>query len=323
MKKIKYFINYKDLKNNNTINKEITPESKELKIIKKYKDGNIKIIPLSYFKENAKLFLENIDELENNKKGICLMVELTKEETLLISPSLIKKYRAKNENVYEMIKSEIKLINYSAFANMTLKEMNSGNIHKLVTVISNGKNLFKITFNDKIINKSASITQKRVNLAERGIGSDIYFYTDDEEVLDKYKDNITILKETEEGLYKIENQQLLIIDSIPQNYVNDMSNETFRCLYELYNNSIPVYMKENDDKIVVDISIEESKDHQRKGYIFFGTNMNTLIYNKAIEPLLKYINIYHLKDDIYKITNIEEYMKKNNILKYIKKPSKN
>lgn len=319
MTSIKYFILYKDLIDNNILDKKIDIYSNELKIVKKYKDGSIIVTPILYFKGYAENFLEYADKFCNNKKGISLMVELSKEEASKFDPLFIKKFSTKDGVHFEMLSNEIKLINYSSFVDMTTKEMNSGNVHKTVSLIMLDDGYFEVVNESSLY--SRNIYDRRENLVSKKVGSDIYFYTDDEEVLEKYKDDLTVIKEVKDGAYELVSKKVFIIDSIPQNIVADMNSSTIKCLFDFCNKSISVNLIEKDDG-TYNLSTNINRG-EKKGYLFIGTKINAILYNKAVLPLLKYINVYELCNGSYVKTNIEEYMYKNDTIKYIKKPSKN
>lgn len=319
MTKIKYFISYKDFINKNIIDKKIDMYSNELKIVKKYKDGSIIVTPILYFKGYAENFLDYADKFCNNKKGISLMIELTKEEANKFDSLYIKKLSTSDDIHFEMLSKEIKLINYSSFVDMSMKEVNKGNVHKTVSLVPIDGNYFEVDFSKDVY--SRNIYEKRESLVSKRIGSDVYFYTDDEEILNKYEDDLTIIREVEDGIYELVNKKVFIIDSIPQNIVADMSNSTIKCLFDFCNKSITVNMIENDDN-TYNLTTNIVRG-EKKGYLFLGTKLNTILYNKSIIPLLKYINVYELCNGNYIKTNIEEYMNQNNTIKYIKKPSKN
>ena len=320
MAEVKYYINYEDYLNVDELNKKIDLDSEDLKIVKKYKNGNVKITPILVFKGYAENFIDYVNSIKGNKKGISLMVELTPEEINLCNPLYIKKYVTYDKKNYELLPNEVKLISYYAYSNMTLKEINKGNIYKLVTLIPEEDKYYEIDQND-IITTDKSVFEIRSELAEKKVGCDIYFLTDDKEILEKYSNDITELKEVKDGIYVITKKDIIIIDSIPQTTVNDMTNETIRCLYQFCNKSIPVNIIEEDESYFIDS--KKRKNYSKKGYMYIGTNLHSILYNSNVELLLKYINIYTLSDNKFRKINIEEYMKKNNILKYIKKPSKN
>lgn len=314
---IKYFISYKNLMNDNKLNKVFDIYSPELKIVKKNKDNTYRVEPILYFNGYAKDVISLANKITSNNRGISLMVELTKEEIKDINPLFVKKMETKDDKKFKLSNEqerEIKLINYNCFTNMTSVEINSSKFHKIVIVENvGGKNKRSIS----VLN-DYNFFEKREDLLKSGLGNDIYFYTDDEIILERYKDDLTIFKEIDFDEYELNSQRLLVIDSIPQERLYDVNTSTMRLLYQICNNSIPINISENEDKY--DISINKLDKRNKKAYLITRFNIKNLLYDTSILPLLKYINIFELDNGSYKKINIEDYMKDRDTLKYIKKP---
>ena len=309
---IKYFISYKNLMNDNKLNKVFDIYSPELKIVKKNKDNTYRVEPILYFNGYAKDVISLANKITSNNRGISLMVELTKEEIKDINPLFVKKMETKDDKKFKLSNEqerEIKLINYNCFTNMTSVEINSSKFHKIVIVENvGGKNKRSIS----VLN-DYNFFEKREDLLKSGLGNDIYFYTDDEIILERYKDDLTIFKEIDFDEYELNSQRLLVIDSIPQERLYDVNTSTMRLLYQICNNSIPINISENEDKY--DISINKLDKRNKKAYLITRFNIKNLLYDTSILPLLKYINIFELDNGSYKKINIEDYMKDRDTLK--------
>lgn len=323
---IRYFISYKNLINDNKLDRKLDIYSPELKVMKKNKNGTYRVEPILYFTGYANDLLSYAEKINYNKKGIMLMVELSSEEVKQFNPLTIKSFETdeKNINLLKPKKEKVRLINYRALVNMNIKELESGTFHKIVAVknVPNNSELFYIDDNfDKVL-KNNNTYKIREELIHSKLGSDIYYYTDDENVLERYKDETTVLEETEPYAYKLIEYRLFIIDSIPQERIYDLNNATLRYLYALCNSALQVNISEKEDGTysITNYKIDKRK---KKAYIILEPSFKNYLYDSSLVPLLKYINIYELNKENYEKINIEEYMKDKNILKYIKKPSKN
>lgn len=308
---IRYFISYEEFIKNSGLDDNFNIHNPKLKLFKKNKNGDYRIDPIIYFNG----YIKDIDSfhriLENSKKGMFLMVELNGNEIDDFNPLYIKKYNI-NNNILEKdeINSQIKLINYNTYINMNLKEVESGFLVYLSKV---GNNYSLNIKKDKFID--------REKLLRNSVKSDVYFYTTDSNVLKHYENDIILLKEEDINTYKIEKHNFIAIDSIPQTQVCDLSGASIRYLYKFCNSSIPMYIEELDNG-EYEVSSKVNREN-KKIYMAYNIDLKNIIYDPTVLPLLKYINIYELDNVGYKRINIEEYMKRENILKYIKKPSKN
>ena len=314
---IKYFISYKNLINDNTINKKIDIHSPELKMLKKTKNGEYKEIPILYFVGYVENLLSFIDKIENRKPNISFMVELTSGESKKLNNLFIKKYEITKENNLKLIKDnkEIELLNFNVLMNLKPIEAEKCKI----VILTKEKKDFTISSLDKTF-INGNLLEKRKNLKKDNMINDLYFYTEDEELIEKYKEKTILLKKINEDKYQLLKHKIFIIDSISQDRISDLTSNTFRCLYELCNSSIQVFIKEEDEEYEI---LSEKIDNSKKGYLILLENFESLLYNYSIEPILKYINVYELENRKYIKKPIEEYMKENDILKYIKKPSQN
>jgi len=318
---VKYFISYEDLVENNTINKKLDMFSPELFIIRKDKKNNsYKIKPILYFLDIEKDILKYAVTLNYAKKGI-LMVELTKEETMKLDPIFIKKFvESKKGNYVKVLededKKEFSLIDYNCLIGMTPQEMSLGTIVAVMPCKSDSSKLYISADRSSFVK---SIPQnRREELEQKEIGADLYFHTDNDELLEKYKDDITVVKRCMPDKYEIISHKLFIIDSIPRYCTYDFSVATNRCYYELCNyKSTPVNIIEDDGKC--SLTIHDVDSREKKGYIINNPNLKNIFCDGAIEPLLNYINVYQLVDGYYKKIPLSDYLNKVNIIKYINK----
>ena len=204
----------------------------------------------------------------------------------------------------------IKLINYNCYKNMSLKDSEKGYLVLL-------ENSYR---NNLCVRKFSSFNLERKNIIISGIGNDVYFYTEDEDLIEKFEEDVTELKEKELDSYEIIKNRIIIIDSISQDRINDLNDSSLRALFELCNSSIPVYSTLLEDDSY-NLSLKGIDKSSKKGYMIVDFNIQTLMLDSLLIPLLRYINVYELENDSYKKTNIEDYMKERDILKYIKRPN--
>ena len=313
---LRYFISYKTLIEDDKLEMDLDLFSPELVIIKKNKDGNYRVEPILYFNGYRRDLVSYADKITQNKKDVSLMVELSEEDAKKINFLYLKKFETmddENKNHLKLLEDkEIKLISYNCYKNMSNKDIEDGYLVLL-------EKSFRDKLSIRILSDEFSIDRKKLICS--GIGSDIYFYTEDEEVLEKYADEITAIKSCELDLYELTKQKVVVIDSISQDRVNDLNDSSLRALYELCNSSIPIYITEKDN--FYNITFNKVDRCSKKGYMIVDFNIQNIMCDSLLLPLLKYINIYILENDSYEKINIEDYMKEKDILKYIKKPSKN
>lgn len=315
---VRYFISYEDLLENNMVNKTVTLYSSSLFIKKKYKKGLVKFEHIHYYRDNNNSILNYVRKLNYNKKGL-LMVELTKEEAEMFDELFVKKYEEIEENIckkiYDKDKENIKLINFRDLINFNEEELGKGTIVSLMPCISN-KNYMYISADRSKLSREYNIIERRNMLLRESIGSDIYFHTNDEEMLERYKNNLTELKEVDFSTYEIVKNKLFILDSINNSDIIGFNSNNYYCLDVLSLNSTPVYI----ENIIDGFKLSTKEDnYNSKGYIINSMHLNNLLRNNSIEPLIKYINIYELDKGVYKKQNLEEYLKEKKILKYIRK----
>lgn len=315
---IRYFVSYKNLTED--VKLEMDLNSPELVLIKKNKNGNFRVEPILYFNGYRQDLVFYADKLTQSKKGIYLMVELNETEVKKINPLYLKVFETlddeENKNILkERNKEEIKLINYNCYRNMTVKELDLG----FIVLVNSIPNNDKVSI--KVVDNNFSFENIK-NILSTGLGNGIYFYTEDEELLEKYQDDITLLKEIDIDTYKITSHKIIVIDSISQDRVYDLNNSSLRSLYEICNSSIPINISENEDS-TYDIYLHRGDKKNKKAYRIVNFDIQNLICDSLLVPLLKYIYVYELKDGHYIKIHIEDYMKDKDILKYIKKPSKN
>ena len=314
----KYFINYRDLKNDNKLNFEISPYNEKLKILQREKDGSIKIEPILYFTsyiENIDFF---IDMVEKKRKNISFAFELTKEEAKKYNPLVIKEYEKSNKSYYlkKEESKEINLLKYNALTNLKVSDINTGYI--FVLKYNKNKGVYEIKNTENIISKQ-SIKQTRQELKQDDIVKDIYFYTEDEELLEKYKGyKIDLIKKGQDK-YELKEYTFIAIDSIRSETVNTFNSESYKLLYNLCSNTIPYYISSEDNYLYEISNIR--KNGTAKIYVILDDALKTILSNKNIDVLLKYINVYSYENGKYTKTSIEDYLENKNILKYIKKPN--
>jgi len=315
---VRYFINCEDLLENNIINKNINIYSPNLYIKKKYKKVLVKFEKLPNYIDSNFNILNLVRKLNYNKKGI-LMIELSKEEATKFDKLLIKKYEIIENNICKKIEENeneiIKLINFRDLINLTDEELEKGTIISLMPCFSNKKYMY-VSADRSRLTKEYSIIDRRNLLLRENIGCDIYFHTEDEELLERHENNITEIKKIKHSTYEITKNRLFILDSINTSNIIGFNANNYNCLDRLSLNSTPVFIENKPNGY--NISMKEN-NYNSKGYIINSIYLNNLLKNNAIEPLIKYINIYELEDGIYKKQSLEEYLKDKKILKYTKK----
>ena len=315
---IRYFINYEELLENNFLNEVIDIANPRLNIIKKTKKGLYKFEPLLYVREKSNDLLNYARRINYNKKGI-LMVELTQEESKLFDDLFIKKYILSNNTEYKKIfdnlDNTIHLINYSALINMNMSEINKGSIVAMMPCVSN-KDYMYIS-GDRSVLLNESISKRRNELKKMNIGCDIYLHTENEEMLDKFKDHVTEVKEIDFHTYKLTKHRFYVIDSLMNNDVIGFNGSNYNCLDILLLNSLPVFISKNEDSYK--FSLKEKYDYINKGYIIDDINLYKMIKSSSIDPLIKFINVYEIEDDKYIKTSLNEYIKKEDAKSLIKR----
>lgn len=300
---IKYFINY-------TKYKKLFSEDKienRAYIFRRYDDDNYKVYSVDNFKD------DKIDIMKIDKFTSMIMIELTSNELDKVKEKDIEKFE-ETENgylkkfYYRYEVDDITLINFSAFVNMNVYDTELGN---LVKVTKNSDGSLYIT--DRIDEFTYGDRNK---LQSTGLGCDIYFYTENEDLLNKYKESTTTLKNTDINKYKLDEHKLIIIDSLSQDRVYDFTNETYKRFIELTSNSIKVSISEEDELYSIKL-LEGFNTSHKKGYIISNSNFSNMLYDPSMAPLLKYINIYELNNGNYKKTTIKDYLgEKANIINY-------
>lgn len=308
---MKYFIQYTQiLKNKIDVNED------KIVIAKKNDKEEYSFIPIYAFGNLKKNVLDNFKTIEKNK-NVEFMLEIDEKDKNKYNILNIKKYRKNSRNKYILIKNDlINLINFNELNNMSIDELNKGKI----VIVKNDKKGLKIDTENNIINMKESINELRLNLKNNNIVNDIYFYTDDEDLLLKYKDNITSLKEKDNDRYEVIKHKIFIIDSISIDRIRDIDYKSYNLLEQLCFNSIQVYYgSDYNDKY--EVKLKKDNEYQKKGYLITRSNLNSIFYNSSLTSLFKYINVFVLVDGYYTKISIEEYLKDKNILKYIKKKS--
>lgn len=298
---LRYFVSCNEYKNSDNDN---------LKLLKKNKDDSYRIQSLSDFEYKEEI-INNIDKL-NAKKDILLMHELQKEELKFYNPLVIKKFEG-NNNV-KFMSNELYLLNYNYFVNLNDQDIKESNM-SLIQVES-----IKDDLSINIVDEDTYF-ENRNKLMKQSVIGDLYFYSDDEALINKYENDMSIITEKELDKYEITKHRVFTIDSIPQNIVYDFNSNCMRIFYNICNKSIPISIDEVDlDKYELLNKLDKNK---KKAYLIKDFNLNHIIYDTSIIPLLKYLNVYEYENGYYKKINMEEYLKEKDILKYIKKPSSN
>lgn len=315
---IKYFISYEDLLEDNKLNREINFDSKELCIIRKTKEDKIRIEQLNRFGDLKSSF-EKLIQKDNYTKKSLLLVELTEKEKDMFSPILIKKYENQEDGSFKKVLNDetvVNLIDYNIIKNMRPSELVCGEVVSLMPCVSDPNN-FYISLDREKTNDIKDIRKRRNILNNLELGCDIYFHTNDDTLLERYKDYTTTLKEKKFHTYELVEHKVFVVDSLSQDRMIDWTYPTFKIYNELCFNSVPVNIIEKDGKFELNIHKLDTKE--KRGYVI-TRDINTLFYNKSIEPLLKYINVYvYIKGNYTKISLID-YLEQKDILKYIKKP---
>jgi len=315
---VRYFINYEDLLENNVINKNINVYSHNLFIKKRYKKGLVKFDNIPFSNDYNVNILNFARKLNYNKKGI-LMVELTSLEASKFDELLIKKYEVVENNICKKIfnkdKENIKLINFKDLINFNEEELIKGTIISLMPCVSDKKYMY-ISSDRSKLSREYNVVERRNMLLRENIGCDIYFHTNDEELLERHKNNLTEIKEVSFSTYEIVKNKFFVLDSINNSDIIGFNANNYYCLDMLSLNSTPVYIENTIDGFK--LSTKEN-NYNSKGYIINSIHLNTLLRNNSIEPLIRYINIYELDNGVYKKQNLEEYLREKKILKYIKK----
>lgn len=313
---IKYFISYEDFLEEKKLNKELNILSPELNIIRKKGKNEYRIQPLLYFSNIVNNIAKFVVPLNYDKKGM-LLVELTKLECEKINPLLIKKFEYTKDSTYKKVleekdSKEINLINYNCLVGINAQEMDLGHIVSLVPCLSDDTK-FYISADRSELQSNTSYDRREI-LKNKEIGCDLYFYTENEMLLDRYSDDITTLNRVEADKYELVNHKVFVIDSVPQNRVYELNAATRRCFYDLCNfKSIPVNIIREDDDYF--LTIHDVDRREKKGYIITNDNLKNILCDSAIEPLLNYINVFELVDGKYKKIPIIEYINKTNTIK--------
>lgn len=313
---IRYFIEYNELIKDNKLNFEISPYNERIKIIKEQNNKTYLIEPLLVFKD----YIENMDSfikmMESKRKNIKFVFEIKEEEINLFNPLLINSYTLFNGNIYAKndYSDTITLLDYNSIVSMKVSDINNGNI--VIVKYDEKKDSYDIKLTENVYSKY-SISEQRRQLKDENIASDIYFYTKDKELLDKFDKEKVVFKKKNSKEYQLDTFTFIAIDGLKMNVINTFNSNTYNLLYEICSNTIPYYISIRDN--VCEIK-NRRKDNYKKIYVIMGNIFKMLITGRDIEPIIKYINVYEYNNGKYNIIPIVEYMKEKNILKYVKKP---
>lgn len=299
----KYFIEFE---NYVSVNKKISFETK-LYVKRKTKSGLYRFESIIFY--NDERFIKTI---KNNKN---IVIELKEDELEEYNDLLIKKYNLIDGNIYkEQIYNNkpIKLINYNALIDMNEEEISKGYIIFL-EVNNEDRKYYNINFNINSLFGKENIKNIRKKLISENLASDIYFYTEEDELLEKYDEYTVEIKEELPNKYKVLNNKYYILDSLKNSDIIGFNSSNYLLLDTISDNSIPVYIvnKENNFDIVLN-----NINYGKKGYCITNPDIEKLLKKEEIKPLLKYINLYKLESDSYKKTPIINIEEEKNILKY-------
>jgi len=201
---IKYFISYEDLLEHNIINKELNILSPELFIIKKDKKGEYKFQPLLYFTDITNDLSKFVIPINYDKKSI-VMVELTKEESRKFDPLFIKAYEQTDKGTYKKTaidNNDVNLISYNCLMSLNYREMDLGTVVAVMKCKSDPKKLYISADRSRFLTRNNPEDRRNI-LKKQGIGCDLYFHTDNEVLLDRFKDEVTTLKRDESNKYSL------------------------------------------------------------------------------------------------------------------------
>ena len=81
-----------------------------------------------------------------------------------------------------------------------------------------------------------------------------------------------------------------------------------------------MYYEKDDENGKYNVSSKRTNAFQKKAYLIVNSSLNNYLYNKNIQDLLPFINVFTYEDINYTKTNLKDYLQEKNILKYIKKP---
>ena len=299
----KYFISYQDYKEIND-----SKIDKNLYVKRKTKSGLYRFETIILF--NDEKFLTT---LKNDKN---VLLELKEDELEDYNSLFIKKYNLIDNNLYKeeiYNNKNIKLINYNALIDMNETEINKGDIIFL-EVDSEDKKYYNINFNFVSLFSRGNIKEIRRNLISENLLSDLYFYTEDNEILEKYDEYLIEIKEELPNKYKVLNNKLYILDSIKNSDLVGFNSSNYLVLDIISENSVPVYILNNENNNY-DIVLNDV-NYGKKGYYITNPEIVKLLKKQEIKPLLKFINIYEFDDNGYKKIPTTNNMEEKNILKY-------
>lgn len=310
---MKYFINYIDLKDNNKINKDISFDGPNVYIVKKKRGDLYSMLSPYMIGENLEI-LEECIKSSNFRRGL-LMVELTKEEADLFDSLLITTFEQITDFTYKMLSNEKEypLLGFRTLFNLNQEELKRGSI---IILLPYDKDSEYLTIS---VEKSIGINDninKRKALRSLNICSDIYFYTEDETLLEKYHSDISTLIKIDKDKYTLHNLKLFVLNSLNSMQVYDMNVNTYKLFDKLSYNSTPVSIKEQNGKYFLDLNLDPL---EKKGYVINNVELYNMFCNGNLEPLLRHINVFIYSDKSYKKISLEEYLIKNKMLKYMKK----
>ena len=299
---VRYFMSYKDYLNNNKIDIYIS----KVYLKKNYKKNYIfePMIDFGRFKNE----LLNYSSKKNE-----MMVEILDDELNTFDDLLIRKFEEVDIGLYKEKGYSIEnvyLINYDDFFDMSNVEKEKGTL-VVLEPLKNEENKFNIKSDyDNICNDS----KKRNELNNISIGADLYFHTNDKNLLEKYEEDLVEFISLKNNIYEISKNKLYVIDSIKTNDLYNQTSSSYACLDILSYDSIPVYITEEENGY--SLSLKENEYYNKKGYIIKSVYLNKILKSNDVLPLLKFINLYEFENGSYKKTCLNINENDTNILIY-------
>ena len=188
---MKYFIfisQYLKMNNNNI-------PIEKIKFLKEGENNKVDIFPMSQISNDTDFIIKNQKIIEK-RCSIKIVVEVDEKEIKNTKFINAKKYKHIEKSKYELIEEkELSLINYALIYDMSVKDLNKGKI-----VMVDKKNGYYIINTDDNLLYASDFKQQRQYLKMKDSLCDIYFYTEDSDILNKYKEDLTIFERIKEEL---------------------------------------------------------------------------------------------------------------------------
>lgn len=308
---MKYFIfisQYLKMNNNNI-------PIEKIKFLKEGENNKVDIFSMSQISNDTDFIIKNQKIIEK-RCSIKIVVEVDEKEIKNTKFINAKKYKHIEKSKYELIEEkELSLINYALIYDMSVKDLNKGKI-----VMVDKKNGYYIINTDDNLLYASDFKQQRQYLKMKDSLCDIYFYTEDSDILSKYKEDLTVFERIKDEKYRLKSGKFFLIDSINYNVAKNLDYVSFNILRDLSIDSVQVYYEKDDENGKYNVSSKRTNAFQKKAYLIVNSSLNNYLYNKNIQDLLPFINVFTYEDINYTKTNLKDYLQEKNILKYIKKP---